>query len=484
MADSAEATGLTTPGFSRRSLIRGAGSLVAAAAAGTLYSGTAAATVDSTAWTDLRSRLRGKLVLPEDSEYGEVKALFDRRFDGNAPLGVVEVAQPQDVQAAVSFARDHGLPIAARSGGHSFVGASASTGALVIDVRGLDHINVDADQVTVGAGVTSLAAVTRLAESDLALPIGVCASVGLTGLTVGGGLGADARRYGMTCDRLVAAELVLPNGDTIRADATTAPDLFWALRGAGGTTGILTSSTYRTIRATAKDMVRLTFPGDKAARVLNGWAQWMPTADRGVYASVLISADDGLRCLVRMVCPAGTGAAAAADLSAAAGVEPSAADHRTLDHLAAVHDLDSGRPRPGSIRVAGSDVVAQLSPAAVDTIVDVITARSHSGGSGLVVAEPLDGAIQETAPDATAFPWRAHAAALEWVVRTPNPVDEAHDWILSANRAVAAFSSGAYLNHVQPTDTMLRCFAHNFPRLQLVRQTTDPDRRLRWGING
>ncbi|MFF3226062.1 FAD-binding oxidoreductase [Nocardia suismassiliense] len=457
---------------------------MAAAAAGTLPSGTAAATVDSTAWTGLRSRLRGTLVLPEDREYGAAKALFDRRFDGNAPLGVVEVAQPQDVQAAVSFAREHGLPIAARAGGHSFVGASASTGALVIDVRGLDHIKVDADQVTVGAGVTSLAAVTELAESGAALPIGVCAGVGLTGLTVGGGLGAEARRYGMTCDRLVAAELVLPNGDVIRTDATTAPDLFWALRGAGGTTGILTSLTYRTIPATAKDMVRLTFPGDTAARVLNGWAQWMPSADRGVHASVRISAADGLRCAVRMVCPAGAGAAAAADLAAAAGIEPSAAEHRTLAHLDAVHDLDMGRPRPGSINVAGSDVVAQLSPTVVNTIVDVITARADSGASGVVVVEPLDGAIQDTALDATAFPWRAHAAALEWAVLSPGGVDEAHNWIISANRAVAPFSSGGYLNHVQPTDTVQRCFAHNFPRLQFLRQTTDPDRRLRWGING
>ncbi|MFC9440186.1 FAD-binding oxidoreductase [Nocardia sp. NPDC057030] len=423
-------------------------------------------------------------MLPQDREYRTTKALVDPRFDDNAPLGVVEVAEPQDVQVAVAFARDHGLPIAARAGGHSFVGASAATDALVIDVRGLDHISVEADQVTAGAGVNSLAALTELDKSGLALPVGVCSGVGLAGLTLGGGLGFDGRRYGMTCDRLVAAELVLPNGDTKKVDAASAPDLFWALRGAGGATGIVTALTYRHIPAVSKDVVRLSFPGDRAAQVLTGWAQWMASADRAVWARVNVeAAADGPRCDVLIVCPAGAGTGAAGDLIAAASTPPTATDHRTLEHLDAVHDVNFDKPRPGSTRVAGSDVLRQLSPAAADAIVEVIAARSRSGAPGLVMVEPIDGAIKDTALDASAFPWRAHAVAVEWAVTAPSTVDEAYRWIAGANQAVATESAGGYVNHVEPTDTVERCFAHNFPRLQVLRQAVDPDRRLRWGIN-
>ncbi|MFF3228916.1 FAD-binding oxidoreductase [Nocardia suismassiliense] len=373
--------------------------------------------------------------------------------------------------------------MAARAGGHSFVGASAATGALVIDVRRLDQIVVDADRVTVGAGTITLAAQQELARSGLALPVGMCPTVGLAGLTLGGGIGVDVRRYGLTCDRLEAADLVLPNGNTVRADAITTPDLLWALRGAGGTTGILTSLTYRACPATAKDVVRLAFPGGQAARVLTAWAQWIPAADRTVFARVGLVAAEDLRCEVLIVCPAGGGARAVADLSAAIGTAPSTEDHRTLEHLDAIDDIGSDKPSPRTTRIAGSDVLAQLSPTVIDIIVELIDARSRSGASGLVLFEPLNGALCDTDPHATAFPWRTHATALEWIVNTPDSPKEAYEWITSAHHALGAHSAGANLNHVEPGDTLQRCFAHNTARLQLIRQTLDPHHQLRWGLN-
>ncbi|MGW0248495.1 FAD-binding oxidoreductase [Nocardia goodfellowii] len=473
-------------GFSRRSLIRGASGIAAVAAAGAVSARTAAAAVGPAEWARLRGQLRGALVLRGEPDYGAVKALVDPRFDDNAPLGVVRAAETGDVQAAVTFARGHGLPLAVRAGGHSFVGASAATGALVIDVRKLDEVGFDADHVTFGAGLTGLAALKELVPSGLSLPVGTCSSVGLAGLTVGGGLGVDSRRYGMTCDRLVAAELVLPNGELVRVDPTT-PDLFWALRGAGGATGIVTSLTFRPIPAIAKDVIRLTFPGDQAARrVLEGWAQWMPIADRAVYARVdVVATPDGPRCDVLIVCPAGDGGGVVRDLTTAAGMAPTKEDDRTgLEHLAAVDDVNLDKPEAGTTRIAGSDVVAGLSPMVINAIVDVIAARSRANAPGQVMVEPIDGAIREITPGASAFPWRAHAAALEWAVMTTGGFDEAYRWITSANQALSPYSAGGYLNHVEPTDTVQRCFGPNFPRLQYIRQAIDPDRVLRWGING
>ncbi|GAB2676799.1 FAD-binding oxidoreductase [Nocardia goodfellowii] len=472
----------TVTGQSRRRMLLGAGGLAVAGVTGALFPGTAGATVGSAEWGKLSSLLRGKLVLPEDREYHAAKALFDPRFDGNMPLGVVQAATPEDVQAAMVFAREHGLPVAARAGGHSFVGASATSGALIIDVRRLDRITAHGDQVTVGAGTTIAAVQDALAPLGSTLPLGMCRTVGVAGLTLGGGVGVEVRGYGLTCDRLVSAEVVLPSGGVKRATATTAPELFWALRGAGGGTGIVTSLTYHTCPAMPKDIARLSFPVDRAARVLDGWAQWMPTADRGVYARFEVAAADDLRCEVLVVSPGGGGAKAVAGLLDAAATRPSAEDRRTLLYLDAMRELDREKPKPRTTRIAGSDVVAEITPAAAELIVDVILDRARSGAVGRVLIEPLDGAVGEIATGETAFPWRDHAACLEWIVNTPDPPEEAHRWILSANRAVSAISAGAFFNHVQPTDTGRRCFAGNLPRLEHIRQTLDPDRRLRWGI--
>ncbi|MGV9676577.1 FAD-binding oxidoreductase [Nocardia sp. NPDC003482] len=464
--------------MSRRGLILGASGL---AVAGTLARATAGATVDADAWDALRGRLRGALVLPGDPTYGPAKTLVDARFNGNTPAGVVQAAAPEDVRTAAAFAREHGLPIAARAGGHSFVGASATNDALIVDLRRLDRITVHGDLVTVGAGTISLAAQQELAKSGRALPIGTCPGVGLVGLTVGGGLGVDSRRYGMTCDRLVAADLVLPDGTTARASATEAPDLFWALRGAGGACGIVTELTYQTIPATAKDIVRLTFPGEKAAQVLTGWARWQPTADRAVYARVDLRAADGIHCQILMVCPAGSGPETTAALIDAT-TTPTAQEQRTLPHLDAITDIARDKPAPGATRVAGSDILPTLSPTIADAIVDLIAARARTGSSGVVLIEPLDGAITETSSPATAFPWRSHAAALEWIVQDPHSPTEAESWIHTANQTLTPHSAGAYLNHVEPTDTLDRCFGPNSPRVQTSIRTFDPDRRLRWGL--
>ncbi|MEU8900274.1 FAD-binding oxidoreductase [Nocardia sp. NPDC048505] len=466
-------------GLSRRALIRAASGLAVAA---TLPAARASATVADRDWNDLRRRLRGALVRPGDPDYAAAKRVFFARFDSSTPAAVVRVATPADVQAAMDFARMHDLPVAARSGGHSFVGASASPGALVVDVRALDRLDIEGDEVTVGAGRTAFSALGDLAPAGLALPVGTCPSVGLAGLTLGGGIGTDVRRYGLSCDRLLAADLVLPSGEAVRVDAAT-PDLFWLLRGAGGSAGIVTSLTCRAIPAIAKDVVRVDFPGDAAARVLTGWARWMPAADPAVYARVAVEAAETLRCQVLLVAPAGAGAEAAADLAEAAGVAPATMERRTLRHLDAVLDIGGDKPGPASTRVAGSDVVAELTPELAALAVEVIAARFRSGATGVLLVEPLDGAVQTVAPDATVFPWRRHAAALEWIVKQPESPDEALAWMIGAHHLLGRCSTGANFNHVEPADTLARCFAGNLERLRALRRSVDPDHRLRWGLD-
>ncbi|MBF6331307.1 FAD-binding oxidoreductase [Nocardia transvalensis] len=471
----------TVPGVSRRSVLLGAGGLAAAQALA--LPAAAADAIDPSAWNALRQQLRGTLVLPGDGEFGSAKALFDPQFDRAAPVAVVSAATAEDVQAAAAFAHEHRLAVSARSGGHSYVGASATDAALVIDVRRLDAIAVDGDRVTIGSGATTYAVQTALAASGLTLPLGTCPTVGIAGLTLGGGLGVDNRRYGLTCDRLLSATLVLPNGSTAETSAAQLPGLFWALRGAGGACGIVTSLTYRTHPAESKDIVRVSFPADSAARVLTGWAQWLPSADRAVWSNLEVWATGtGIGCAAMIVCPAGRGEAATTELATAAMTAPTSVTSRTLPHLDAVGHLGGGTTTPRSTKVAGSDVVDRLSATVSEAIVETITARSRSGAQGYVLIDPLDGAVRDTAADATAFPWRHHAAVLQWIVEAPASPPDARRWIADAHRALGPAAAGAYTNYVEPDADPQRYYGDNLTRLRAVRQAVDPDRRLRPGI--
>ncbi|WP_169816135.1 FAD-binding oxidoreductase [Nocardia miyunensis] len=463
----------------RRALLRGVGALTAA----TTLTRSGTSTAAPLDWGVLRKRLQTKLLLPADGEYASAKQLFDPQFDTDSPLAVVRATTANDVAAAVAFARDNRLPLAARAGGHSYVGASATTGTVVVDVRGLDDITLTGDLVTVGAGATIRTVLAELAESGRSLPVGSCPSVGLAGLTLGGGLGVDSRRYGLTCDALESADVVLPGGGTAHASADQLPGLFWALRGGGGSAGILTSLTFRTHAAQDRDIVRLRFPTEAAARVLTGWARWLPTADRSVWSNVEIGTAAGtVECSVLMVTPAGQGAAAAAGLTAAAATTPASVTRRTLGHLAAADDIAGGSTIPRSTKIAGSDIVRELDAAVAGTIVDIVTARSRSGATGYVLVDPLDGAVRDIRADACAFPWRAHAATLQWIVDEPDSPEDARAWITGAHRTLGAASAGAYANYTEPGVTADRYYVGNVARLRTLARFIDPNRLLRTGI--
>jgi len=229
--------------------------------------------------------------------------------------------------------------------------------------------------------------------------------------------------------------------------------------------------------------LRLTYPSGAAAQVLAGWARWQPTAAREIWSNIQISSAAGkLGCAVLMVTPAGQGTAAAAGLTAAAGTTPTGVDRRTFDHLAAADELGGGATTPRSTKVAGSDVLTELNPAVAATVAEIVTARSRGGASGYVLIDPLDGAVRDTAADASAFPWRAHATTLQWIVDDPGDPAAARDWITSAHRALGPASAGAYANYVEPQADPARYYAGNLDRLRTLHHTLDPDDRLRTGI--
>jgi FAD/FMN-containing dehydrogenase len=190
--------------------------------------------------------LKGRVISPGDADYDTARATFYGGID-KRPGAIIRVADASDVARVVNYARDNGIELAVRSGGHSPVGTSLSDGGLVLDLHDMRSIEIDAANATAWAepGITAVEFSKAVGEHDFALSFGDTGSVGLGGLTLGGGVGFMVRKHGLTIDALLAAEIVTADGTLRRVDAKTEPDLFWAIRGGGGNFGVATRFQYR-----------------------------------------------------------------------------------------------------------------------------------------------------------------------------------------------------------------------------------------------
>jgi FAD/FMN-containing dehydrogenase len=202
---------------------------------------TQAATLDA-----LRSAVSGPVIGPDDDGYDEARAVM---YGGNDkhPAAIVKVADAGDIAATIKIARDGGLPLSVRSGGHSVTGASVVDAGIVIDVRDLTSVDLDVEGRTAwaGSGLTAVDFSKAIADHKLAVGFGDTGSVGLGGITLGGGVGYLVRKFGLTIDSLLAAEIVTADGETRIVDAENQPDLFWAIRGGGGNFGVVTRFQFR-----------------------------------------------------------------------------------------------------------------------------------------------------------------------------------------------------------------------------------------------
>ncbi|HYN52943.1 MAG TPA: FAD-binding oxidoreductase [Thermoleophilaceae bacterium] len=199
-----------------------------------------------TAIDELRFRLHGALYEPGDAQYDDACTLFNSMIE-RRPRYVARCAAPDDVIAALAFARGHGLEVAVRAGGHSVTGASLCDDGVVLDVRAMSDIDVDPVRrvARVGAGATWSQLDRATQVHGLATTGGRVSTTGVAGLTLGGGSGWLERKHGLACDNLIAVEMVTAEGELVRATAEQHADLFWALRGGGGNYGVVTSLEFR-----------------------------------------------------------------------------------------------------------------------------------------------------------------------------------------------------------------------------------------------
>ena len=202
--------------------------------------------LDEAAIREFSSRMRGRLIRPNDDGYDGARAVFYGGFDRRPEL-IVRVADAPDVSRVISLARERGLQLAVRSGGHSVTGHSTTDGGILLDLSGMKGLEIDVEGRTAWAetGLTAGEYTAAAGAHGLATGFGDTGSVGIGGLTLGGGVGYLVRKHGLTIDHLICAEVVTADGEFLRVDAETHPDLFWAIRGGGGNFGVATRFHYR-----------------------------------------------------------------------------------------------------------------------------------------------------------------------------------------------------------------------------------------------
>src|SRR5215212_7204150 len=366
----------------------------------------------TTDWGALQRAIDGDEVMPGSANYESVRKPVMARFEHVRPAAVVRCATPTDVAATLAVARGLRLPTAIRSGGHSVAGRS-STDGIVLDVTPMHSIAVAEEAATVGAGVRLGVLYDALAEHGLTIPAGCGPSVGIAGLTLGGGLGNLGRKYGLTCDRLLRAQVVLADGRVVECDEHHDGELFWALRGAGGGHfGVVTSLVFRTLPAPATAVFHPVWRPAAAAAVVQAWQAYAPDAPDELDATLRLTAagDRGRPPGVAVVGSVLDGEADAAELLGElvdrVGADPVAASRRHLPHRAAKRYLEGlgsvedrrersspeRPPQPGNLYSKSEFFRRSLSGETVATLVEHLTQGLARGQSREVDFLPWGGA--------------------------------------------------------------------------------------------
>jgi FAD/FMN-containing dehydrogenase len=487
------------PGVPRRAFLRIAGVSAAGAVAAACGPEQPAAPVASTApapttsapaatglptgppnWDDLRSKLTGNLLRPGTDGYDTARHGFNQLFDGNNPVAVATASTVEDVRACVRATAGR-VTIAARSGGHSYAGYSVPQSGLVIDVAALNKVDVQGGKAVIGAGAKLTDVYAGLARAGRALPAGTCPTVGIAGLTLGGGIGVLARKYGLTCDHLSSAQVVTADGRLLTASASSEPDLFWALRGGGGGNfGIVTEFTFDTDPAPQQLTVfSLRFPPGSGAGVLAAWQQWIAAMPPELWANLVLSGGSPVQCRVGG-CYVGDAAGLNTllnNLTTNAGARPAQRVVKTLDYLGAMKYFEGSSNRQSFI--ASSRIITTP----VDAAKFVAVADGKPGMDLLV--DGLGGAVAGPAKDATAF-WHRDALASVQVYATATAKTRAKVTQVVGDVVAglaAAGAGGGYVNYIDPSlpDWKTAYYGDNANRLRDVASKYDPYNVFRFG---
>lgn len=452
----------------------------------------------------LSAQLQGSLVLPTSATYDSTRLLANTLFDSIKPTAIVRCASAADVQAALAFVQANRLAVTARCGGHSWAGYSTTTG-VVLNVTAMNSVTVNGDgTATVGAGARLAEVYSSLIAQGVCIPSGTCPTVGIAGITMGGGIGVLDRKYGLTCDNLVSADIVTADGQLRTCSATSEPDLFWAIRGGGGGNfGIATSFTYRTHATQDITVARANFGMADFATVFKAWQVWPQNLPDEIWAQIFVNIYQGSTYFTLTAWCLGTTSdmtphwnAFLASLAAtplAGGLAPSVVQQSYHDVALGSCATDTvgqcslvGYSPTGIIlryaEVLSSDYFSQPIPdPGVAQLMASANALTASGGVGSYIFDHMGGALGRVASDATAFPHRDALFSVEYAVSNVNGFAWNPAWPNAMRGAMSGWSTGgAYVNYLDPllTNWQSAYYGDNYARLQQIKKVYDPNRVL------
>jgi FAD/FMN-containing dehydrogenase len=449
----------------------------------------------STPTEALRDRTRGEVLEPGDPGYDDARRLWNALADGE-PAVAVRCRGAADVVAGVDVAREHGLRLGVKSGGHHVSGCAVPDDGLLLDLGPMDDVRVapDAETVTVGPGATWGDVDRETAAFGRAVPGGQDPNIGVAGLTLGGGVGWLSRQYGLTCDNLLAADVVTADGRLVRASAEAHPDLFWGLRGGGGNLGVVTRFRFRLHPVRRVFAGSLVHPFEERRAVARRYREFIEGAPRDVRVlfgcmtlpdrSVYPEAARGSRVAILIACCNGDaerGRAALAPLRSFG--DPLMDSLRERPYVAFQR---AGESR-GSMRTAlRSHYVETLSAGAIDTLAEHAATAPSSGAT--VFVSPRSGAETDPDPDATAYAHREDCHHLLVEARWDDPAaDEAHrEWVRSFHEALREYTGDGVATNFLPDDderSVGAAYGENYERLARVKARWDPDNLFRANRN-
>jgi hypothetical protein len=444
--------------------------------------------IASSVHRELLSGLRGQVICPDDHGYDLARAVFNGMID-RRPLAVVRPVDASDVVRCIEFARRHDLPLSVRGGGHSVAGHGVRDGAIMLDLSGMKAVQVEPKARTVHAepGLT-LGELDRATQAfGLATPLGVVSVTGIAGLTLGGGLGWLNGCYGLACDNLISAEVVIADGQLLTASTRENEDLFWGIRGGGGNFGVVTSFGYQLHPVDVVLAGALSYPLHTAPQVLRFYDDFVKAAPNELSTAVSLAlTPTGEPTVSIVVCYCGTTNEGEQVLHPLRTFQSGVGDSiQPMRYTALQSARDEGFPS-GRLHYWKSGWLRDLSDSAIETLMEFIP-QTPSSASGIGLQQ-MHGVASRIAPSATAFPYRAEQYDFlilsQWSDATDS--DRNIEWTNALFQAMQPhLEASVYVNNLgdEGPGRVKAAYGQNYPRLAALKASVDPANLFRANQN-
>ncbi|MDF2607291.1 MAG: FAD-binding protein [Bacillales bacterium] len=423
--------------------------------------------------------LTGRIIFPGSENYDSARQNYNARYN-KFPIIIVYCEVTQDVVNAILWVRKHQLPFRVRCGGHSYEAFSLVNGGLIIDVSGLQKLKIDKvrGMAQIGSGFRLLPLYEALWNQKVTIPSGTCSTVGISGITLGGGYGLLSRLFGITSDSLLEVEVVTAQGKIIQANENQHSNLFWACRGGGnGNFGVITSFTFRVHPVDNVVRYKLTWDFSELSRVVSFWQNWAPHIDERLTSllflpaqsqgsirsvGVFVGSKQELRRIIRPLLDA---------------TKPNSADFHQTTWIQAARLFGGRTGKQVKFKNSSAYVYEALPDAALDVLVRNL--KTAPSPSNMIAFDAYGGAISKVPSDETAFVHRNALFVIQYQSYWKVDADEQKNvqWIDNARKSMLPYTHGAYRNYV---DSMIpnwptAYFGDNITRLKKVKQMYDPE---------